>query len=97
MSGPESAFNQQPLKCQSVCELTQSDVDEHGIILTKNCDGPSIKGDHFKDSTRMRDGEVLDIAEVEGSTIGRVACTNKGVNNWLKAKQELFREEVKGA
>ena len=97
MPSTEGEFNQQSLKCQNICELTQDDIDRHGIVVTKNCNGPSLKGDHYKDSTRMRDGEVLDIAEEEGSTLGRIACTNKGVNNWLKAKQELFKEEVKGA
>jgi hypothetical protein len=97
MVGFEGAFNQQPLKCQGICEITQDDINKHGIVLTKNCDGPSYEGDHFKDSTRVRDGEVLDIAEIQGSTLGRVACTNRGVNLWLQNKQDIFRQETKGA
>jgi hypothetical protein len=87
-----AAFNQLPAQCAGVCELTQENVNKHSIVLGLNCKGPSIAGDAYKESTRVQQGEVIGIDDVEGSSAGRIACTNSGVHLWLKDRQETFRE-----
>lgn len=83
-------FNQIPVQCEKLCELTQEDVDRHGIVLSLNCDGPSVKGDEYKDSLKVRNGEVVDVDYTTGSTVGRIACTNRGVNLWAQDRKAAF-------
>ncbi len=85
-------FNQIPTQCRDKCELTQEDVDKHGIVVSLNCDGPSYKSEEYKDSVKVRQGEVVDVDLTGGHCVGRVACTDLGVNLWMKDRVQSFQQ-----
>jgi hypothetical protein len=89
-------FNRIPPQCDGICNLTQAEVDIHGIVVSRNCLGPRLgeEGDLYDDSTKVVSGEVVEIDETGGSSAGRLACRNAGVNMWLDNRKEVFRERT---
>lgn len=87
-----SEFNQKPEQCIG-CPASQEKIDGNGVVLTRNCDGPSYKGETYQSRTTVEDGEVVDIdRSATGSYLGKAACRNRGFNLWLNSVQSQFEE-----
>ena len=87
-------FNKIPKQCEA-CPFTQDQINDHSVVLTRNCNGPAEEDRDYESTLTVRDGEpVAYDPAVSGSRIGRVACTNRGANLWRDALQAQYTEAV---
>ena len=80
-----------PPRCAGTCPLDAKDVNRLGIILTRNCDGPSYDKDVPVTSTVVVEkGEIVDVRLPVELELSQVACTNSGFSQWVSAKKAEY-------
>lgn len=85
------SFNRIPPQCEGRCDLSQVEVDKHGIVLSRHCSGPSFDTIDPTERVVVERGSIADIEPLQTvSRAGRVACTNSGFNLWLEELKERY-------
>ena len=78
-----------PPRCESCLVATSGVVEEYGLPVARNCDGPSL-GREDDDNTEIAYSQSAGITDIETpiSAAGRLICTNVVLTKALRTLKE---------